>query len=77
MAQRQAHFAHFDRSQPAPYPVIGWYDCVLFHYKAMPADAELLILTLDEWNARLLDPSGWAVTEDDRLLYIGRAGYNA
>lgn len=49
-------YAQFDPSVPAPQPVIGWYDTDAFDYPNLPAAANLLELTQEQWDARLITP---------------------
>lgn len=52
-------YAYFDHTQPAPSPVIGWYDTAAFAYPALPEADDLLELTPEEWAARL--GAAWGV----------------
>ncbi len=55
-------YACFDSTAPAPAPVLGWYDTDRAKYAKMPAAADLLVLTYEQWLNRLGNPSGWAVS---------------
>jgi hypothetical protein len=61
-------YAYYDHTQPAPQPVLGWYDTGLFDYSAaLPAAGDLLELTADQWNARLTGL--WAVSSGVLVAY--------
>ena len=60
-------YAFFDATVAAPSPVIGWYDTKVLHYPNLPAAANLLPVTPDQWAARL---SGlWAVSAGTLVPY--------
>jgi len=54
-------YAYFDYTLPDPSPVIGWIDTD-FYNNTLPDFRDLLILTQEQWDAKLSDPSGWAVS---------------
>lgn len=56
-----AQYANFDHTVAQPAPVLGWYDTDFVTYPNMPQDADLLVLTQDQWNAHMTNPGGWAV----------------
>jgi hypothetical protein len=56
-------YAAFDHTQPAPQPVIGWYDTDRFKYKSPPDAADLLELTPEQWSAHFAAPSHWQVND--------------
>jgi hypothetical protein len=43
-------YAYFDSTQPAPQPVLGWYDTVAYPGVALPPAQDLLLLTPQQWN---------------------------
>ena len=52
-----------------PAPVLGWYDTDALTYDNLPAASDLLELTDAEWDARLADPNGWAVSGGKLVAY--------
>jgi len=62
--------ASFDHTQPAPQRVTGWLDTDDFTYATMPANADLLTLTQEQWDGRMDDPSGWAVSNGTLAPYV-------
>jgi hypothetical protein len=54
-----ALLAYFDSTQPAPQPVLAWYDTGVIAYPALPASANLLQLTPTQWASRMTGL--WAV----------------
>lgn len=62
-------YAYFNSAAPAPSPVIGWYDTDNFTYPNLPASSDLLAVTADEWAARLVNPSAWAVSNGALVTY--------
>ncbi len=56
-----ACFARFDPAQPAPQPVTGWYDTAMFAYPNLAPSDHLVEVTPAQWQARLANPSSWAV----------------
>jgi hypothetical protein len=61
-----ARYAAFDHTLASPAPVIGWYPS---KYPNGPADADLLEVTEEQWDARLANPSGWAVSNGALVAY--------
>jgi hypothetical protein len=61
-------YAQYDPSQ-SPAQVSGWYDTVLFDYPNLPPLSNLLVVTSDQWTARLDNPSGWAVSAGLLVAY--------
>jgi hypothetical protein len=61
-------YAQFDHTATPPCPVIGWYDTALFDYPNLPAAADLLELTADQWNARMSQL--WAVENGALVDYV-------
>lgn len=57
--------ALFDKTVPAPSPVIGWFDTDVFTYPNLPENDTLLELTEEEWEKRL--DGHWAV-DDGKLV---------
>lgn len=52
-------YAHFDHTEQAPQPVLGWYDTDALHYPRLPPKADMLEMTPQQWAQRM---SGrWAV----------------
>ncbi len=61
-------FAYFDHTHPAPSPVLGWYDTSILNYPSLPAAADLLQITADQWSGRT---SGqWAVSAGSLVTYV-------
>jgi hypothetical protein len=62
-----AFYAQYDPTVTPVSPVIGWYDVQDesnpngLVYGVMPPTAQLLAVTQDQWEARLTNPSAWAV----------------
>lgn len=63
-------YAQFDSTQPAPQKVIGWYDTELVSYPNLPDEDDLLVLTDQQWDGRMTDPSGWAVNDGTLVDYV-------
>ena len=63
-----ARFARFDSSAPSPAPVLGWYDTEAAIYAILPAQADMLALTDDQWLGRGL--GYWAVTNKQMLPFV-------
>lgn len=59
-------YAHFDHTQPAPRPVIGWFDTDAFDYVNPPPPDDMLEVTSEQWAARL--PGQWAVDDNGALV---------
>lgn len=57
-----AYLATFDSGAPDPKPVTGWYDLGFATYSNMPAAANLIPVTPEQWAARMASPGAWAVT---------------
>ena len=53
-----------------PAPVLGWYDTDALTYDNLPASSDLLELTDAEWEARLTDPAGWAVSGGKLVAHV-------
>jgi hypothetical protein len=53
-------YASFDHTVSDPKPVKGWYDTGALTYPSLPASADLLELTSEQWAARLTGQ--WAVS---------------
>lgn len=61
-------FAHFDSTiTDRPAPVLGWLDTDLLHYPSPPADADLLVLTDEQWVQRM--KGSWAVEFGTLVAY--------
>lgn len=54
-------FAFYRPADPAPQPVMGWYDTDNFTHAELPPDEHLVRVTAEQWKARLTDPAGWIV----------------
>ena len=65
-----AQYAYFDIMISAPSPVIGWYDTEKFQYPNLPPMSNLLEVTTSQWEARLANPSGWAVSGNTLIDYV-------
>ncbi len=63
-------YASFDATAPQPAPVTGWYDTDFAPYPNLPPSSELLMVSADEWAARLANPSGWAVSGGALVAYM-------
>jgi hypothetical protein len=63
-------YAYFDHTQPAPQRVIGWLDTDALTYATMPATADLLELTVEQFAARMPNPSGWVVNAGALIAYV-------
>jgi hypothetical protein len=61
-------YAHFDHTAAAPALVLGWYDTALFEYPNLPDAADLLLLTTDQWAARLSQQ--WGVQSGALVPYV-------
>ena len=56
-------YAVFDHTSTAtPTLVTAWYDDSEAGWPFVPAAADMLTVTSDQWAARLADPGGWAIT---------------
>lgn len=64
-----AQYAYYNPAIPAPSPVIGWFDTGVLAYPNLPAPSDLLTMTPTEWEARLANPSGWAVSNGALVAY--------
>ena len=53
-----------------PAPVLGWYDTDALTYDNLPAASNLLELTDAEWDARLANPAGWAVSGGKLVAHV-------
>jgi hypothetical protein len=62
-------YAYFDHAASQPAPVIGWYDTGILTYPNLPAAADLLNVTPEQWTARMANPSGWAVQAGALVAY--------
>ena len=60
-----SYYAYYRLDLSSGPRVIGWYDDSV--NGNLPADGYLLSVTLDQWDARMTNPSGWAV-EDGQLV---------
>lgn len=63
-------FAQFDHAAPEPRRVLGWYDTDALAYPVLPASADLLQVTDEQWAARLANASAWAVTAGALVSYV-------
>lgn len=62
-------YAYFDHLAGAPAPVHGWYDTDLFsQYATLPAAADLLLMTEEQWEARI--GGLWAVDAGELVVYV-------
>lgn len=61
--------AYYDHTAAQPAPVKGWYDTGALDYPNLPNAADLLTLTPAQWQARLANPSGWAVQNGELIAY--------
>ena len=72
-------YAQFDPNASSPTPVIGWYDTDFATYSMLPptvetAPAGFLVMTQDQWDAHMVNPSGWAVENGQTLVdYVAPA----
>jgi hypothetical protein len=62
-------YAYFDSTVAAPSPVLGWYDTDEFAYPNLPTAANLCVVPVAQWDARLSNPSGWAVSNGAIVAY--------
>lgn len=62
-------YAYFNSTQTAPQQVIGWYDTDLFTYTNLPTSENLVEVSELQWNARLSNPSAWAIDGGDLVSY--------
>lgn len=62
-------YAYFRSADPAPSPVIGWYDTGEFAYASLPAADDLLEVTAEQWTGHFANPSGWAVSNGALVTY--------
>lgn len=60
-------YAQYDSRAASPSPVIGWYDTGVISYPNLPSTSNLVILTSDQWAARL--NGHWAVTGGNLVAY--------
>lgn len=67
--QRPKRYALLDMSQPEPRPVIGWYDRALHPYPNLDL-ASCIEVTDDAWQARIANPSGWAVSNGKIVPHV-------
>lgn len=56
-----AKYAIFAPKAPEPKPVVGWIDTDSHYYRTLPPSGSRILLTDQQWAARLADPSGWVV----------------
>lgn len=63
-------YAYFDHTATSPAPVTGWYDTDAITYNPPPDAANLLLLTTDQWAARITNLNGWAVQNGTTLISI-------
>lgn len=54
-------YAYFNHNAADPSPVTGWLDTDLENY-ALPDFRDLLTLTQEQWDGRMTNPCGWAVS---------------
>ena len=66
-------FALYEASGSQPYPVVGWYDTDLLNYPNLPAEDKLFLLTEAQWQAHLINPSGFAIDNDTLVSYSSPA----
>jgi hypothetical protein len=62
-------YAYYDSTVAALSPVLAWYDTDNFKYSSLPAVADLLEISETQWDARLTNPSGWAVSAGALVAY--------
>lgn len=62
-------YAQYNPAVASPSPVTGWYDTGLFTYANLPPATNLLAVTAAQWSARLINPSGWAVSNGALVAY--------
>ena len=62
-------FASFDPATD-PAPVLGWYDTDEADYPALPPKDHLLEVSAAEWEARLTDPAGWAISGGKLVAHV-------
>jgi len=60
-------YATFDHTVPEPSPVTGWYDNDIVVYPNFPDDADLLLMTAEQWVARM--SQYWAVENGTLVPY--------
>jgi hypothetical protein len=65
-----AQYAQYNPAVAAPSPVVGWFDADEFNYPNLPPLSNLLALTAAQWAARLVNPSGWAVSAGALVAYV-------
>lgn len=61
------YYACYNPNIPSPSPVIGWYDTDF--NKTLPDHSTLLLLTKNQWDSRMGNPSGWAVSNGQLIPY--------
>jgi hypothetical protein len=52
-------YAYFDHTEAAPQRIRGWYNTDRRAIPNLPAAADLLEVTEEQWAARMPNPSGW------------------
>jgi len=62
-------YASFDHTKPEPQQVNGWYDTDSLKYPSLPDFRDLLVLTQEQWDARGLDVTSWAVQGGTLIPY--------
>ena len=62
-------YALYDPAIPSPSVVTGWYDTDTFTYPNLPPSTNLFLLTEDQWQARVSNTSGWAVSNNELVSY--------
>lgn len=63
-------YASFDHTKPSPAQVTGWYNTNKFVYSTMPPTEDLLEISPAQWDERLANPSGWAISSGMLVSYI-------
>lgn len=54
-------YAYFDHTDKAPQRVRGWYNTDRRAIPNLPNAADLLVVTEEQWAARMPDPGAWSV----------------
>lgn len=62
-------YAQFDWTVPDPSPVINWWDTDGITYPSLPDMRGMLQITDTEWNGRLANLNGWAVSSNALVPY--------
>lgn len=60
-------FAYFDSTVTQSSPVLGWYDTGIVSYPQLPLQADLLVVTSEQWDARMHNL--WAVSDGILVPY--------